>query len=230
MDFQLRRPYSAKSRLESAQPLTATSPVHKAPPARSHSQSGGGSLAQYNAERIQSLGDSARAHGSPSKTLKTRTTTRSQPQPRTDAAVRPPHSATCSSAFVRLLLVGVLFCWQGLVLLVLGLTLHTAKGINHQISLTGAGLCQNCTLRSWDITNGFTAAVGAYGVKLSLDQGWLNNLQDSRLSHNITTTGVSRTDVYALHASNTTFVRLSVERLFWVFLHMHYMTLLAQHQ
>ena len=143
MDFQLRRPYSAKSRLESAQPLTAQSPAFKAPPARSQSHSGGGSLTQYNTERIQALGDSARAHGSPSKTFKNRSNARSQLQSRPDAPVSPPHRATCSSAFVRLLLVGVLFCWQGLVLLVLGLTLHTAKGINHQISMTGVGNVSN---------------------------------------------------------------------------------------
>lgn len=132
MDYQIRRPFSARSRLESVQPLTSTSPINRAP-ARSNSQSAAGSIATFNAERARTLGDSARAHGSPSKT---RSVSRSQVEHRTDLAVSAPPSQGCSS-FVRLLLVVLLFCWQGLVFLVLLLTLHAAHDINQQISITG---------------------------------------------------------------------------------------------
>ena len=134
MEYQVRRPFSAKSRLESAQPLTSTSPVNRAP-ARSNSQSAAGSIAQYNTNRARALGDSARAHGSPSKTR-----SRNQLEDRPDIPTRPglsaPASTGCSS-FVKLFLVVLLFCWQGLVFLVLLLTLHTTRDINQQIGTTG---------------------------------------------------------------------------------------------
>lgn len=132
MDYQIRRPFSAKSRLESAQPLTSTTPVNRAP-VRSSSQSAAGSIAHFNSERARALGDSARAHGSPSKT---RSVSRNQTEQRPDSAASPAASTGCSS-FVKLLLVVLLFCWQGLVFLILFLTLHSAQGINQQISTKG---------------------------------------------------------------------------------------------
>lgn len=49
--------------------------------------------------------------------------------------------------------------------------------------------------------------VGGYGVALKAEQGWIYNLQDRRLSRNVTTSSVSRSDVFALHSANSTFTR-----------------------
>lgn len=140
MEYQSRRPFSAKSRLESTQPLTSTTPVTRIP-VRSNSPSADEAIAHYNSERARALGDSARAHGSPSKL---RSVSRNQHRP--DSAVLPA-SKGCST-FVKLLLVVLLFCWQGLVFLVIYLTLRSAQDLNHQIIVKGDqsvdNMCSAC--------------------------------------------------------------------------------------
>lgn len=49
--------------------------------------------------------------------------------------------------------------------------------------------------------------VGGYGAALKAEQDWIYNLQDRRLSRNVTTSSVSRSDVFALHSANSTFTR-----------------------
>ena len=49
--------------------------------------------------------------------------------------------------------------------------------------------------------------VGGYGVALKAEQGWIYNLQDRRLSRNVTTSSVSISDVFARHSANSTFTR-----------------------
>ena len=73
--------------------------------------------------------------------------------------------------------------------------------------------CQRESLQMPDIllsaeapfTRGMPA--GGYGAALSVDQGWAYNLQDRRLSRNVTTNAVSRSDVVAFHSANSTFTR-----------------------
>lgn len=127
------RPYSARSRLESARPLNTSPPLSRLL-TRSHSQSAEEARRYQSVSRAQALGDSARTHSSPSKTPSLR-----QQRPRSEAVLG---SKDTSLAFATLLAVIFLLFWQSIVSVILCVTLHSSKKIGTQIALQGEDSCR----------------------------------------------------------------------------------------
>ena len=125
------RPYSAKSRLESSQPLTTSPPVSRLL-TRSQSQSTADARRHKSSiTRAQALGDSAKTHSSPSKTRGLRPTV---PEVRPESA---PQRRGMSLSFASLLAALLLLFWQLLVALVLSLALHSIQQVSSQIAEQG---------------------------------------------------------------------------------------------
>ncbi len=124
------RPYSAKSRLESARPLnTPLFPPVSRLLARSQSQSTADAKRyQSTIARAQALGDSAKTHSSPSKTRSLR---------HNEARPESAPQRSVSLSFAILLAVLLLLFWQILGVLVLSLALHSAQQISNQIAVQG---------------------------------------------------------------------------------------------
>ena len=123
------RPYSAKSRLESARPLDTSPPVSRLL-ARSHSQStADANRYQSSIAKAQALDDSAKIHSSPSKRRSLRPN-RARPE-------SAPQRRSVSLSFTILLAVLLLLFWQILGVLILSLSLHSAQQINNQIAVRG---------------------------------------------------------------------------------------------
>jgi hypothetical protein len=123
------RPYSAKSRLESARPLNTSPPVSRLL-ARSQSQStADAKIYQSSIARAQALDDSAKTHSSPSKTRSLRHT-----EARPESA---PQRRSVSLSFAILLAVLLLLFWQILGVFILSLSLHSAQQISNQIAVQG---------------------------------------------------------------------------------------------
>ena len=123
------RPYSAKSRLESARPLNTSPPVSRLL-ARSQSQSSADTTRyQSSIARAQALDDSAKTHSSPSKTRSLR-----HNEARPESA---PQRRSMSLSFTILLAVLLLLFWQILGVLILLLSLHSAQQISSQIAVQG---------------------------------------------------------------------------------------------
>ena len=123
------RPYSAKSRLESARPLNTSPPVSRLL-ARSQSQSTADAKRyQSSIARVQELDDSAKTHSSPSKTRSLR-----HNEARPESA---PQRRSVSLSYTILLAVLLLLFWQILGVLILSLSLHSAQQISNQIAGTG---------------------------------------------------------------------------------------------
>ncbi|KAL0050856.1 hypothetical protein WJX82_008565 [Trebouxia sp. C0006] len=124
------RPYSAKSRLESARPLDTSPPVSRLL-ARSHSQStADANRYQSSIARAQALDDSAKIYSSPSK--------RRSLRPNEARPESAPQRRSVSLSFTILLAVLLLLFWQILGVLILSLSLHSAQQINNQIAVRGA--------------------------------------------------------------------------------------------
>jgi len=123
------RPYSAKSRLESARPLNTSPPVSRLL-ARSQSQSTADAKRyQSSIARAQALDDSAKIHSSPSKT---RSLGHNEARPES-----APQRRSVSLSFTILLTVLLLLFWQILVVIILSVSLHSAQQINDQIAVQG---------------------------------------------------------------------------------------------
>ncbi|DBB01600.1 hypothetical protein WJX77_001477 [Trebouxia sp. C0004] len=124
------RPYSAKSRLESARPLNTSPPVSRLL-ARSQSQSTAHATGyQSSIARAQALDDSAKTHYSPSKTRSLR---HDEARPESASQRR-----NVSLSFTILLVVLLLLFWQILVAIILSVSLHSAQQLNNQIAVQGA--------------------------------------------------------------------------------------------
>ncbi len=123
------RPYSAKSRLESARPLNTSPPVSGLL-ARSQSQSTADATRYHSSiARAQALDDSAKTHASPSKTRSLR-----HNEARPESA---PQRRSMSLSFTILLAVLLLLFWQILGVLILSSSLHSAQQISNQIAVQG---------------------------------------------------------------------------------------------
>ena len=130
------RPYSARSRLESARPLNTSPPISRLL-TRSHSHSTEDARRyQSSIARGQALGDSAKMHSSPSKTP----SLKHQGQP--EAA--PSRSRDSALAFATFLAVLFLLFWQSLVSVILCISLHSSKQISVKIAQQG-----NTQQRCW---------------------------------------------------------------------------------
>ncbi|KAL0035592.1 hypothetical protein WJX79_001005 [Trebouxia sp. C0005] len=124
------RPYSAKSRLQSARPLNTSPPVSRLL-ARSQSQSTADAKRyQSSVARAQALDDSAKTHSSPSKTRSLR-----HSEARPESA---PQKRSVSVSFAILLAVLLLLFWQILVVIILSVSLHSAQQISNQLAVQGA--------------------------------------------------------------------------------------------
>lgn len=123
------RPYSAKSRLESARPLNTSPPVSRLL-ARSQSQSTADAKRyQSSVARAQALDDSAKIRSTPSKTRSLR-----HNEARPESA---PQRGSVSLSFTILLAVLLLLFGQTLGVLILSLSLHSAQQISNQIAVQG---------------------------------------------------------------------------------------------
>lgn len=123
------RPYSAKSRLQSARPLNTSPPVSRLL-ARSQSQSTADAKRyQSSVARAQALDDSAKTHSSPSKTRSLR-----HSEARPESA---PQKRSVSVSFAILLAVLLLLFWQILVVIILSVSLHSAQQISNQLAVQG---------------------------------------------------------------------------------------------
>ncbi len=164
------RPYSAKSRLESARPLNTSPPVSRLL-ARSQSQSTADAKRyQSSIARAQALDDSAKTHSSPSKTRSLR-----HNEARPESA---PQRRSVSLSFTILLAVLLLLFWQILGVLILSLSLHSAQQISNQIAMQGKMSASGCarTIQGKAVLGSFFCLCCSAHVCLCLDFAFRSTL------------------------------------------------------